>query len=602
MEGDKRPRYTEVIKELEESHKHIQLELNEHVYSNYMRFIEIFQEFKEVQSVSLDCYDPCFTSINSSLKDLLSSVSVKRFNSEISMPKETAEWWQELPDELDMLIADEKYEECIEIIEEAKTIEAKPDCVKYKLDFDVHVLKIIEWVAKELQKTQVVSPEIYIGYLKRLDAIESAEDAYFIGKSQQLKLYMRRMTITEDPLEGIPKQCQVFVSLLRNTAAESLTLGLSSAKLYTWIIDEVQSIAWDIGESLHIVEKIEDFAQILQHLLKSFDALEQIGISVSERFQYSFIPFVQKRIQDFYLKEEGKVELDIASELWKPQVVQFEGSSTVLRLTTSCLNLYQQILKILEDCYLFYNEHLKFFATLAPIFLKTMQALLFTYINSDKLDDRKDYKVVQVITCNLWNLSTLVPVICKKIVERLHVPSMEIPDMLVIEADAKVRGDDILHAFALNKWTEEIPAYLTTLQAIQKLLTTDQIQSVFNMKHCQFVKEGLLAIASSTDRNNHRIHKYGKTIVEAYIQIADELFQQAGGHYQLHEISIPAFQQLVTDLSVFSILMESLEVTTEIPQFIDKIVSAYTQRKNVEEILIKLKKEVYSDLLLKLFP
>lgn len=600
MAGEKKPRYTEYIRELEKDREDIKLELNEHVFINYMRFIEIFKEFREVQSVSLDCYDPCFTSIKASLKDLLSTVSVKKVGSTISTQKNTAEWWQELPDELDTLLADEKYEECIGIIEDTKSIDVKSDCINYKLDFDVHVLKVIEIISKELQKAQVVVPEIYIGYLKRLDAMASAEDAYFIGKSQQIKLYMRRMTITESPVEGIPKQCQVFVSLLRNTATESLKLGLSIPKLYSWMLEELKSIAWEIGESLHIIEKIEELAKVLQQILKSFDALEQIGMCITQEFEYSFIPFIQKRIQDIYWKEESKVEIDIASELWKPQVVQFEGSSSVLRMTGSSWNLYQQLIRILEDCVLFNDEHMKCFATLAPIFLKTMQALFVTYVNSDKFDDRKDSKTVQMIVCNLWNLASIVPVLCKKVVERLKVPSMEIPDFLLLETEAKVRGDDILHVFALNKWAEEVPVYITSLQAIPKLMTIDEILKVYNMKHCQFFKEGFSAISSSTDRNSHRIHKYGKTLIEAYVRVLDDLFQQVGGHYHINEISVPGFQQLITDLSVLYILMGSFEVTTSLPQFIEKIVKVYTEKKKIESMLVHLKIEVYQDLYNKL--
>jgi hypothetical protein len=131
-----------------------------------------------------------------------------------------------------MLLADEKFEECIGIIEEAKSLQIDSESVKFKLDFDVHVLKVIEIIAKELQKPQIFVPEIYIGYLKRLDAMAAAEDAYFLGKSQQIKLYMRRLSISETPIEGIPKQCQIYVSILRNTAEESLKLGLSTAKLF----------------------------------------------------------------------------------------------------------------------------------------------------------------------------------------------------------------------------------------------------------------------------------------------------------------------------------------------------------------------------------
>lgn len=598
---ERTPRYTETIKNLENSRANIRLELQEHVYSHYMRFIDIFKEFKEVQSVSIECYDPCFNTIKSSLKDILSTVHVKKMASSSSITKGTAEWWQELPDELDMLLADEKYEECIGIIEEAKNLSTTSDTVHFKLEFDVHVLKVIETIAKELQKSQVVVPEIYIGYLIRLDALPAAEDAYFIGKSQQLKLYMRRITITETPIEGIPKQCQVFVSLLRSTANESMKIGLSTAKLYDWITKEVKEIAWEIGETLHIVEKIDELSTIFKEVLKSFDALEQLGLSLSITFQYSFIPFVQKRIQELYVKEEGKVEVDIAGELWKPQVIQVEGSRVVLRLSSSCWGLYQQISRILQDCALFYDEHLKCFAALVPLFLKTMNALLEKYLTSDKFDDRKDPKIVMVIVGNFWNLGGLMPVLCKSICDKLRIPNLELPDIMTIETDALIRGDDILHSFAQAKWTDEMPSYLNSLHNISKLQSPDDVKSVLNLKHCNFIKEGIETVASTTDRNPKRIEKYCTIIVDAYIHIINDLLHLIGGNFEFSEFALPAFQQLITDLSTLDLLCMNYNVDAGIQKLIKKILHSYVKKKNTEEMLLKYKDEDYKKIYSRVF-
>jgi hypothetical protein len=602
MEPAKKPRYTEFIKELEENRENLSVELEEHVFSNYLRFIEIFKEFREVQSVSIDCYSPCFDAIILSLKDLLSTVKIKNYSNQVSVFKGSPEWWQELPDELDMLIADEKYEECIGVIEDANCLDVRNDCVKFKLDFDVHVLKIVENIASQLQKPQVVLPEVYIGYLKRLDALPAAEDAYFLGKSQQLKQYMRRIAINEYPVEEIPKQCQVFVSLLRNTISETLKLSISVPKLYSWITQEIFAIAWEIGETLHIIEKIEDLAQILSLILKSFDAIEQIGLTLTLTFQKAFMPFVQKRIQGLYLKEETRVDLDIGNEVWKPQVVQVEGSNSVLRVSSSCWSVFQQVLRILQDCCLFYDDHLKCFACLVPIFLKTMQVLLEKFISSDKFDDRKDFKIVQTITCNLWNLASLIPGLCKKVGEVLMVPHMEINDLSIIETEAIVRGNDILHAFALKKWSDEVPLYLTSLQGIPKLLSPDDIKQVFNTKLCLFIKEGLETIASATDRNSARTEKYAKILVEAFLQVLEELLYQIGGHYHINEINFPAFQQFITDLMILNLVTLKYGIQTVLPEFTKKILDLYCRAKNAEEILFKFNEDFYLGLLKIVFP
>ena len=601
MEQVRNPRYTEFIKELEQSRQNLQLELQEHIFSHYPKFIDIFQEFRSIQSVSIDCYDSSFETIKTSLKEILAPVQITKPKTINSIEKLSAEWWLELPDEIDMLLADEKYEECIGIIEEVSKLPVNAETIKYKLDFDVHVLKVIEVIAKELQKPQVVVPEIFIGYLNRLNAFSAAEDAYFIGRSQQLKLYMRRITITEAPVEGIPKQASIFVSLLRSAASESMKLGLSVGKLYSWISAEVKGVAWEIGETLHVVEKIEDLAVVFSQILKSFDALDSLGLGVSINFQYTFLPFIQKKIQELYVKEEAKVEFDIAGELWRPQVIQVEGSNSVLRMSSSCIGVYNQICKILNECCLFQQVNLKSFAVLVPIFLKTMRAIMEKFIESDKFDDRKDPKIVQVIVCNLWNLAFLIPSISKKIADKLRTPSIEFPDLQIIEVDSDIRGDDILQSFALVKWTEEIPNYLTSLHNVQKLQNESELKSLLNSKHLLFIKEGVEAISSSTDRNKKRIEKFCKVVVESYVQVLDEVLHLPGGNNEISELSLPGFQQFVADLSVLNVLCAGYGQVLVLSNFIEKVVNEFAKKKSIEVLLIRFREEVYKKLYSQLY-
>lgn len=601
MDSPKKPRYTECIKELEQTRENLRLEMQEHVFSHYTKFIDIFKEFRQIQSVSINCYDSCFESIKSSLKDILAPTAIPKSKTLHSVEKGSSEWWLELPDEIDMLLADEKYEETIGIIEEINLLPMNPETIRHKLDFDVHVLKVIECIARELQKPQVVVPEVYINYLTRLNAFASAEDAYFLGKSQQLKLYLRRLTISETPVEGIPKQCSIFVSLLRSAASESIKLKLTISKLYTWITGEVKSIAWEIGETLSVIEKIEDLAVIYSQILKSFDALESLGLGVSLTFQYVFLPFVQKKIQDLYVKEEGKVEFDIAGELWKPQVIQVEGSNSVLRMSSSCISVFNQTLKILNETCLFQGIHKKSFAVLVPIFLKTMRAIIEKFIESDKFDDRKDPKIVQVIVCNLWNLSSLIPSICTKISDKIKTPGMDFPDMHTIEIDAQLRGDEILQAFALIKWTEDIPSYLTSLYTIPKLQNESELVSVYNTKHIVFVKEGIEAVSSSTDRNKKRIEKYCKVMVESYVQVLDEMLHLPGGNNEIGEMTLPGFQQFVADLGVLNALCGLHTQVLSLSNFIEKIVKEFAGKKKVDAILLRFQDAVYKNLLSRLF-
>ncbi|CAG9324211.1 unnamed protein product [Blepharisma stoltei] len=588
-------RYTEYIRELETDLEKLDQDMKEQVYGNYSTFIDTFNELNNLQSLSVSCYSPTLDTINSALVELLKPAQIEKISTNGSIVKGSIEWWQELPDEIDTLLNDEKYEECINLIEEAGKVKVTPESISLKHEFNLFVLRVIETIAKELQKVQNTTPSLYIGYLKRLDALPAAEDAYFLGKAYQLKQYITRLAAADNPLDGLSKQGQIFVSILRATIKESQDLGLSSSKLYAWMCDQINEIAWDIGEQFYLIENIQDLANILQSILKSCDSLDQTGLHMSPQIQKALLPATQKRIQEIYANEELRIETEVNNELWKPKIIQAEQDQNIgiFRLTSSCLALYQEINKIIQEAALFLDEHLMWSSSLCPVFVKTISFLFEKYVGNEKFDDKKDFKIVQVIACNLWNIASLIPSLARKMAIALKVPKLELNEILVIEGIANSRALDVLMSYSASKWINEIPNYLTTLQSIAKLQTSDELKQAYNVKHLQAIKEGVESVASATDRNSARMKQFIEAVASTYVKALEDLLNQNGGNFEIQEIVPGGFQQLIADLHMINIIAKNYEGVTNIREVAKGLVTKYSGIKHYDEDMLMFPEEAY---------
>lgn len=598
MDQFRNVRYTEYIRELETDLEKLDQDMKEQVFSNYTTFIETFNELKNLQSLSVQCYEPTLETIKGALKQLLEPVKAENVSISRSIAKGSIEWWQELPDEIETLLSDEKYEECISMINEVSALKIQPECISLKLEFDVYVLRVIETIAKELQKIQISNPAIYVNYLQKLDSLPAAEDAYFLGKSYQLKHYMNRLSVTDSPLDGISKQGQIFVSILRSTVKESQDLGLSSSKLYTWLCDMVNEIAWDIGEQFYLIEKISDLAATIQSILKSCDSLDQTGIHMSPILQKSMLSFASKRIQEIYSNEESRIDQEVSNELWKPQIVQAEQGEgiCIFRLTSSCLGLYHVLNKIIQESSYFLDDHLLWSSSLCPVFVKIISYLLEKYVASEKFEDKRDFKIVQVICSNLWNIASLIPSLAKKMAQALKVPKLELNEVLVVEGLANNRAFDLLTSFSVSKWNADLPNYLTTLQSISKLHTQDELINAYNLKHLQAIKEGVESVASATDRNSLRMKQFIEVIVKSYIKVLEDLLNQRAGNFELQEIVPGGFQQLVADLHMLFHMANNYAGEVDIRAIAQMLVEKYSKIKHLDEDMLLFNEDIYESL------
>ena len=573
MEFKPGKRYTEYIKQLEGNLEKLDLEMKEHVYTNYQTLIETFKELRNMQLVNLNYYDECFESLKGSVQEILKPVVLKTPNISSKVEKWSKEWWQELPDELDSLLAEEKYEELISVIEEAKVAPTTEESINCKLEFDVHVLKVIEQIAKELQKPQTIAPGIYIYYLRRLDSAPAAEDAYFLGKSQQLKVFIRRVGLEEDPIEGIEKQAQVFFSIIRKTAQESQELRLSSSRLYMWMLEEMKTIANELGEELYLIGDVKLLTDTLKVIIKNCEALEKSGIFLELELHRGLVPFLQKRIQELYLKDEEKLEKELASEIWKPQIIKVEHESgvSIFRLTGSANTLHCQVQAVIEQACLFLEFTPIWSASIVPTFIKIIQLFTEKYIRSEKHEYQKDQTTLQSVTCNLWNIANFTGIINSKIRKKLNLPALDLHELDLLKPSAESRASDLVTGFAYKNWELLLPKYIESLEPLN--LLSKEFEKPYNLEHLVSVQEGMESVESGTDRNYFYSKKFGEDLLHAYLEVLSQT--------ELTQLKPGAVQQLVFDLYMVHFFAQKHNLELSVTPVIEEVLNSQSLQRDL---------------------
>lgn len=492
-------RYSEIIQELEEGKQRLALQMKEHVFANYTVFIETFRELRKLEDVTVD-FSSAIQSIDAAMNELLRPVDSAMKQRRTAKDAGTIQWWAELPDDIDMLLANSDYESCIQAILATKTMSTNPYTVKYKLDFDVYVLKVIESLGKLVQKNEDLPPDEYIEYLRRLGAVDTAEEAFFQRKSAKLQSLMKRLEAAGTPVERMTEQCQIFFGLLSETVSETKKLQLDSAKLYMWVQQEVSIMACGLGEDFYLLEDTPVVCKALALMLNSCKVLESQGLYLRWVFQRSLLPFLQQRIREIYSKFEYSILQEISGEYWKPQV--FQEQFNVYRVTSSVVFLYNTLLSIVGDV-AHVVSHGDFYVSsgLAPLFSRICVCLIEKYVQCDSFENKIEEKNALCIVCNFWNLSNLVLTVAEKLKLALKTQGMELPELNIAQAVASARAKELLRKFSDQKQRELLAKHLDSLKTAPKLKSLDEFSGSFTLEQVAFIRETLKSVRGATDNS-----------------------------------------------------------------------------------------------------
>jgi hypothetical protein len=588
--------YTNYLKELEENRDRLTNELRQQIYDSYPSFLSTFKDLQSVTNMSLSFYNNSITQIEQALNHLLKPIPLESSQKALKIEVGNAEWWQEIYDTIDNLLVDGKIEECIHKILEVRNMKFDSSHQKSLFDFDIQVLKVVESIGKEIQKPQSSKARDYIEFLKLIGAEIAAEDAYFMGKTQQLHGYLSSIDFA-DPMAGLKESTQVFFTYIRRTASEMNEVMGSTTRFFIWTKQEIKNFLWEINEHLYNFDSMVELSKSLKEILNCCKSLETDGIYLSNILVRYLIPIVCKRIQEIYAISEFKLEQEVSSESWRGRVVNFEGGG-IFRFSKSCEAMIGILQTILKNASLIIDKRNPFWSSqIAPIFVKIASTIIRKYIESSSFYDREDLNSVLLCVGNLWGTSKILKPLSKQLATALQIPSAPLNEILDTRIPAKSNALQIYNKYLLSYFSLYHPKYFKNISELGQLRETSKITSLYNLEPLNMLSHSIEFLSSATDRDPEISYQICEVFCKVYYNKLEEKLSEVDTASSLTNLPPGAVQQLIADLYCLSISCESFGYRYSIIDLTEKLANEYSTARNMRVDLFLYHRSFYEELL-----
>lgn len=588
--------YTNYLKELEDNRDRLTNELRQQMYDSYPSFLSTFNNLKSVTNMSLSFYNSSISHLEESLRCLLEPISSESSSSALKLEVGNSEWWQEIYDTIDNLLVDGKIEDCIHKILEVRAMKFDSSHQKNLFDFDIQVLKVVENIGREIQKPQSSKAREYIEYLKLIGAEIAAEDAYFMGKTQQLHGYLSSIDFA-DPLAGLKESTQVFFTYIRRTASEMNEVMGSTTRFFIWTKHEIKNFLWEINEHLYNFDSLIELSASLKEILNCCKSLENDGIYLSNILVRYLIPIVYRRIQEIYAVSEFRLEQEVSSETWRGRVVNFEGGG-IFRLSKSCQAMLEILQTILKNASLIIDKRNPSWSSqLAPLFVKIASTIIRKYIDCPNFYDREDLNSVLLSVGNLWAISKILKALSKQLAAALQIPSAPLNEILDIRLPAKSNSLQIYDKYLNSYFTAYLPIYFKNIIELSQLRETVKITSLYNLEAVNMLSHSIEFLSSATDRDPEISYQICEHYCNVFYKKLEDKLSEPDTSCTLLNLPPGAVQQMITDMMCLSILCESFGFRYNISEFSEKLCQEYSKHRNMREDFFLFHRGFYEELL-----
>uniref|UniRef100_A0A5S6QFB0 Exo84_C domain-containing protein n=1 Tax=Trichuris muris TaxID=70415 RepID=A0A5S6QFB0_TRIMR len=252
------------------------------------------------------------------------------------------DWIKELPDELDVCIAQRDFNSALDILSEARDYLA--ECSDKELvdelnkKFDQKQKQLAEKLIKELKP---VSDKYLQGgpratrkaitLLIKLGKISEACDLYLKNRSASIKFSIKELKVIDNAVQYVEQLNRAICNVIVETAREFKKLfaghSLCFAVLAVWATSELKSYAnlflvhvFDSGCSLNVA------ARCITLAFNSLESLAHVSLDLSFQLEILLQQSVEKLISDVERLVIDAVNLRIAEDRWRPYNLQSESN------------------------------------------------------------------------------------------------------------------------------------------------------------------------------------------------------------------------------------------------------------------------------------
>ncbi|XP_013390657.1 exocyst complex component 8 isoform X1 [Lingula anatina] len=244
------------------------------------------------------------------------------------------EWVQDLPEDLDVCIAQRDFEGAVELIdrvnEHLQKIPNSASVKEYRVRIDHRVKQLTEVLMHELQ----VSPERSlrggpraarraVTHLVKLGKSAQACDLFLKNRSAIIKFNLKQLKFEGATTIYIRTLCNVFFNTLKETGKEFMKAFPEHYACFSafvvWVSEELQSFVSLFGRQVFASQmSLTTIADCVKLVREHCNQLSDIGLELTFNLNTMLLPDVEKTVADNRDQLIEATKLRAADDLWRP--------------------------------------------------------------------------------------------------------------------------------------------------------------------------------------------------------------------------------------------------------------------------------------------
>ncbi|CDH50968.1 nuclear mrna via spliceosome-related [Lichtheimia corymbifera JMRC:FSU:9682] len=268
-------------------------------------------------------------------------------------------WLEDLPDELEVVIALRQFETAVGYIEQAKKmLDSYPQPTPLLRASKSRVQKYSESLAsiisQDLQNTLLTKLQFQrlVNWLLRLDKGDEAREVFLNTRSLIIKKRIRQLTFEGDSTTYINELALVVFTLIRNTCEwyrDSFKQNEMASRFITWVREQTEIYA-DIYKRQvfnHSQLNCQIIADCFKSTLDQCSILRKVGLDLKFMLEDFFLDNVRETVLAYERRCADKAEKFARGDNFS--VVSSQNLGGDVRVTSSVISFYNMLIKFVND-------------------------------------------------------------------------------------------------------------------------------------------------------------------------------------------------------------------------------------------------------------
>ncbi|ORX77307.1 hypothetical protein BCR32DRAFT_270729 [Anaeromyces robustus] len=373
-------------------------------------------------------------------------ISISTFTSQKTTFKDDLDptdinWLNELPDELDVLIAQRDFDKAVVLIEKAKSVLSMEDNQKirsYRKTLDGKISSLVTSICNELSDPLLIKSQVRnnINRLLKLDKAEKAQEIFLSSRSELISHRIRQLVFNGETNQYIKELATIDFTLIKNTCEwynDSFKDPKMSSYFIIWVIKEIDKyISIFRNQVLKSKSNFSVARECIETTNEQIKMLKSVGLDMN---QY----ILDKLRKDIILSINHYCEIEknnIYLALSKDNLVVNESTKNMKKIDdksvtlTSSLITFEEIIMKFETntkCLMnitFYEDVIKCFTLLILEYINSLNNILM----KNKLTNNQNLAVLQ--NC-VYVIKYILPSLIERLKKEFDRPIPEMDELLV---------------------------------------------------------------------------------------------------------------------------------------------------------------------------